>query len=141
MQTERISYPELGHIYPGDYFPDIPYDDYIDCRQELPAGERVFDIRDYGARPGNELNTEEIRSACEACRDAGGGVVLVAAGQYRTGTVRLYDNTTLFVAPDGELIASRNADDLISRIEGTQDFGEESSGGAFILAVNAKAEA
>ncbi len=138
MQTEHISYPELGHIYPGDYFPDIPYDDYIDRRQELPAGERVFDIRDYGARPGNELNTEEIRSACEACRDAGGGVVLVAAGQYRTGTVRLYDNTTLFVASDGELIASRNADDLISWIDGTQDFGEESSGGAFILAVDAK---
>ena len=134
-EKEIISYPELGNIYPGDYYPDIPVGEYISPDQPIPADRPVFDIRDYGAEPDELLNTEAIRRACEACRDAGGGTVLVTGGRYRTGTVRLYSHTTLFIASGSELIASRNAEDLICRVEGTQDFGEESSGGAFILAV------
>ncbi len=139
MRTkEAVSYPELGHIYPGDYLKSIPYGEYIDGHQPLPQGRRVFDIRDFGAVPDEQLNTEPIRLACEACRDAGGGVVLVAGGAYKTGTVRLYSHTTLFVAPDGQLTASRNAGDYIGRMPGTQDFGSESSGGAFIFAADEK---
>ena len=137
-EAERISYRELGNIYPGDYFPDIPVNEYIRPDQPIPSGQPVFDIRDFGAVADDLLNTEPIRLACEACRDAGGGIVLVRGGSYRTGTVRLYSNTTLFIESGSELVASRNADDLILRIEGTQDFGKESSGGAFILAVGEK---
>ena len=136
--SEIISYPHLGHIYEGDYYKDIPFDAYIDRKQAVPQDRRIFDIRDFGAVPDDKLNTEAIRSACEACRDFGGGVVLIAGGSYRSGRVRLYDHTTLFIAADSELVASRNYNDLIGRIPGTQDFGEESSGGAFILAVDAK---
>ena len=134
-EQEIISNPGLGHIYPGDYYPDLPMEEYLRFDQPIPAGQPVFDIRDYGAAADDLLNTEPIRRACEACRDAGGGIVLVAGGSYRTGTVRLYSNTTLFILPDSALVASRNAEDLICRMEGTQDFGKESSGGAFILAV------
>ena len=137
-KEETISYPELGRIYEGDYYPDLPFGEYICSDQQLPAGQPVFDIRDYGAAADERLNTEPIRLCCEACRDAGGGVVLVTGRSYRTGTVRLYSHTTLFVASGSELIASRNTEDLISRIEGTQDFGQESSGGAMILAVGEK---
>ena len=137
-EEEKISYPQLGHTYPGDYLENIPYADYIRKDQPLPEGKKIFDIRDFGAVPDDKLNTEPLRLACEACRDAGSGVVLVAGGSYKTGTVRLYSHTTLFIAPDGELTASRNADDMISRMPGTQDFGAESSGGAFILAVDAE---
>ena len=139
MRTEeKISYPELGHIYPGDYYEGIPYEAYISRGQPLPDGKQIFDIRDYGAVPDDRLNTEPIRLACEACRDAGGGVVLAAGGEYKTGTVRLYSHTTLFIAPDSQLTASRNADDFVGRMPGTQDFGTESSGGAFILAADAE---
>ena len=137
-EKEIISYPDLGSISAGDYYPDIPFNEYIHSDQQIPVGQPVFDIRDYGAVPDEFLNTEPIRLACEACRDAGGGVVLVTGGSYRTGTVRLYGNTTLFIENGSELTASRNAEDLISRIEGTQDFGKESSGGAFIMAVGEK---
>ena len=138
MKEERISYPELGKIYPGDYYESIPYAQYIEHRGFDPGGQPVFDIRDFGAQPGDGLNTDAIRAACEACRDAGGGIVRVSGGTYRSGTVRLYGNTTLWIDPDSVLMASRNADDLILRIDGTQDFGEESSGGAFLLAVDAE---
>ena len=115
-KKEIISWPELGNIYPGDYFPEIPWKEYLRSDQPVPAGRPVFDIRDYGAAADDLLNTEPIRLACEACRDAGGGTVLVTGGSYRTGTVRLYSNTTLFIAPGSELAASRNAEDLISRV-------------------------
>ena len=138
LTKEKISYPELGHIYPGDYYEAVPFARYIDPAQAVPAGERVFDIRDFGAEPGEMLNTEPIRLACEACRDAGGGTVLIAGGSYRSGTVRLYSHTTLHIAPDSELVASRNAEDLILKVEGTQNFGEESSGGAFVWAMDAE---
>ena len=97
-KAEIISYPDLGKIYDGDYYPKLPFGDYICSDQQLPEDQPVFDIRDFGAVPDDLLNTEPIRLACEACRDAGGGVVLVTGGSYRTGTVRLYSNTTLFVA-------------------------------------------
>ena len=138
MMKEIISYPELGHVYPGDYFPDIPYDRYLTPDQPLPGDLPVFDIRDYGARPGDALNTAAIRAACEACRDAGGGIVRVAGGTYRSGTVRLYTGTTLWIDCGSVLMASRNAEDMIGQVEGTQDFGDESSGGAFLVAMDAQ---
>ena len=138
LKEEIISYPELGKVYAGDYYESVPFDKYIRKDQEPPAGKPVFDIRDYGAEPGDLLNTEPIRMACEACRDAGGGTVLIAGGKYRSGTVTLYSHTTLFIAPDSALIASRNADDLMLDIPGDRNMGEESGCGAFLFAGDAQ---
>lgn len=38
------TYPELGNIYPGDYYEALPYDEFIDKNQKLPEGKKVFDI-------------------------------------------------------------------------------------------------
>ena len=55
------TYPELGNIYPGDYYEALPYDEFIDKNQKLPEGKKVFDIRDFGARPEKDLlNTEAL---------------------------------------------------------------------------------
>ena len=138
LKKEKIAYSSLGNIYPGDYYPEVPYHEYLSDSQPVPEDLSVFDIRNYGAVPGNLLNTEPIRLACEACRDAGGGIVLVDGGCYRSGTIRLYSHTTLFIASGSTLMASRNPDDLIFKPEGTQDFGDESSGGSFLLAMDAE---
>lgn len=109
------SYPELGHIYPGDYYEALPFDAYIDRHQPLPQGEHVFDIRDFGAVPEKYLlNTEAFAAASRACEEAGGGTILVTGGSYWTGTVRIPSNTTLFIAADSEIVASRNVDNLIT---------------------------
>ena len=139
LPVDVPSYPGLGKIYPGDYCPPSLHAGWLRTDQPLPAGLPVFDIRDFGAEPDpSVLSTLPIRRACEACRDAGGGVVLVSGGAYRSGTVRLYSRTTLFVAAGSELRASRRAEDLIIPPDGTQNFGTESSGGAFILAMDAE---
>ena len=34
------TYPELGNIYPGDYYEALPYDEFIDKNQKLPEGKK-----------------------------------------------------------------------------------------------------
>ncbi|MCD8338042.1 MAG: glycosyl hydrolase family 28 protein [Lachnospiraceae bacterium] len=128
------TYPQLGKIYPGDYYENIPYQDYIDQNQTLPSGESVFDIREFGALPERGfLNTEAFHLAAKACEEAGGGTILVAGGSYRMGTVWIPSNTTLFIASDSEIEASRNADLLLAvNPDGLQNYGMESSEGAFV---------
>ena len=110
------TYPELGNIYPGDYYEALPYDEFIDKNQKLPEGKKVFDIRDFGARPEKDLlNTEAFLAAAAACEKVGGGVILVAGGSYCMGTVYIPSHTTLFIAADSEIKASRNVDLLLAK--------------------------
>jgi polygalacturonase len=52
------------------------------------APSAIYDIRDYGAK-GDALtvNTQAIQTAINKCNNNGGGVVLIAGGQYVTGTI------------------------------------------------------
>ena len=105
MSIEIPSYPELGQVYPGDYYQGIPIDEYIDF-QPVPEGDFVVDIRDYGAiSDGKTLCTEAFRQAAACLRTRGGGTLLVQDGSYITGSFSLPDYTTLFVAADAEIRA------------------------------------
>lgn len=129
-EKDRPTYPELGNVYDGDYYPDLPFGEYISKDQPVPSGDRVFDIREFGAVPEKDvLNTAAFQAAADACAEAGGGTVLVAGGSYCMGTVTLHSDTTLFIAPDSEIIASRNADKLV---DPDPRMGTESAGGAFL---------
>ena len=134
IEYDTPTYPQLGHIYPGDYYGELPYDEFINKNQKLPEGKKIFDIRDFGARPEeNLLNTEAFLAAAKACEEAGGGVILVAGGSYCMGTIYIPSHTILFIAADSEIKASRNADLLIdAHPEGKMDYGTESSEGTFV---------
>ena len=55
-----------------------------------------MDIRQFSALSENGADwTRAFQTACEALRDAGGGVLTVPAGDYPTGPIRLYSRTTL----------------------------------------------
>lgn len=108
FERDRATAPERGVVYDGDYYRALPFGEYI-CRETLPEGVPVFDIRDYGAiADGATLCTEPFMAAAEAARDAGGGIVLVTGGHYCVGSVRVYDNTTLWITMDSALCASKN---------------------------------
>ncbi|MDR3344392.1 MAG: hypothetical protein LBT21_02175 [Oscillospiraceae bacterium] len=112
-------------VYPvqeGDYNQNIPYEQYIDAP---PAPEQaVFDVRDYGAVAGAETAvTQGLQDAIDACAAVGGGTVLLAGGEYHSGTIFLKSGVSLFIAADAELVALR-------------DFSAHD--GAFIRAVNAE---
>ena len=134
MMQDQPTYPGLGHIYPGDYYEAIPWDEYIDPDQTIPQGP-VFDIRNYGARPEAKLlNTEAIAACCRACGEAGGGVILVSGGDYVTGTVRLPSHCTLFIAYGSSLVASRDVRQLLTHDPAYRDDRKgESTQGALLM--------
>ncbi len=114
VEYDIPTYSGLGNVYPGDYYEALPFEQYINKDQLVPRGERVFDIRDFGAvAEENRLNTEAFWLAAKACEEQGGGTILVAGGSYLMGTVWIPSNTTLFIAADSEIVAAKNVDRLI----------------------------
>jgi unsaturated rhamnogalacturonyl hydrolase len=68
---------------------------------EFPA--RDFAITAYGAAAGGADCTEAIRQAIAACHDAGGGRVVVPAGEFHTGAIHLQSNVNLHVSAGATL--------------------------------------
>ncbi len=67
----------------------------------------LHDIRRYGAvADGETVCTEAIQKAIDQCSRTGGGVVLVAGGQYVTGTIHMKSHVTLRVEAGAELLGS-----------------------------------
>ena len=83
----------------------------IACAQAAVGG--VYNILDYGAVSNTtRLSTRAIQQAVDACAAAGGGRVLVPAGNYLSGTVMLRSGVELHLAAGATLYASRNVADF-----------------------------
>lgn len=59
----------------------------------------------------NPWHTGEIQSALDECRDAGGGTVVLSAGEWKIASIRLYSGTTLKLNSGAHLHASPNWQD------------------------------
>ena len=70
------------------------------------AGDR-FSVRDYGASgDGRTLDTPAINAAIEAADQAGGGTVVLPAGDYLCYSIRLRSRNTLHLSAGATLIAA-----------------------------------
>jgi len=67
---------------------------------QFPA--RDFPIIDYGAKAGADASAA-LKAAIEACHAAGGGRVVVPAGEWLTGAIYLKSNVNLHVAEGATL--------------------------------------
>lgn len=71
--------------------------------------DRAFDVTRYGASPdGKKLSTDAIRQAIEACHAAGGGRVVVPAGEFLTGAIHLKSNVNLYLSKGSTLKFSQD---------------------------------
>jgi len=71
----------------------------------------VFNVREHGAvGDGKTLDTGALNRTIEACAAAGGGQVLVPAGKYLTGTVRLKSDVTLLLDAGAEIVGTSDLD-------------------------------
>ncbi len=71
-----------------------------------------FNVRDYGARGDKKaLDSPAIQRALDACREAGGGEVVLPPGDYLAATLRLGSGVTLRVRKGATLWASTDPAD------------------------------
>jgi polygalacturonase len=75
---------------------------------QFPA--KVFDLRDFGANAdGKTDNTAIFAAAIKACHSAGGGQVLVPAGNYLSGPIHLLSNVNLHLAEGARILFSTDS--------------------------------
>lgn len=83
---------------------------------------RRFVISDYGAVPdGKTLNTAAIQKAIDQAAEAGGGIVEIPGGTYRSGSIFLKPKVALDLKEDAVLLGSNDIADYPkrnTRIEG-----------------------
>ena len=80
--------------------------------------QRDFFITHFGAKPGGQIkNTEAIRKAIAACHDAGGGRVVVPAGEWLTGAIHLKSNVNLHLAAHAVLAFSDDPQDYLPPVQ------------------------
>lgn len=73
--------------------------------------ERDYLITDFGAiNDGRSLNTDAINQTILACSNEGGGRVVIPAGVWITGPIRLQSNVDLHVAEGAVVLFSRDLD-------------------------------
>lgn len=72
-----------------------------------------YSILDFGARSTEALQTDSFQSAIYACHTAGGGRVIVPAGVYRLGSIRLLSNVELYLCSGAYLEGSTNPEDYM----------------------------
>ncbi len=87
--------------------------------------DQDFSILDYGAIEGGEhKNTEAICAAIEAAHTAGGGRVVVPAGEFLTGPIHLKSNVNLHVSEGATLRFTTDPEDylpaVLTRWEGVE---------------------
>ncbi len=84
----------------------------------------VHNIMDFGAVADTTvLNTLAIQKAIDKCTEKG-GVVLVPAGKYQTGTIKLKSNVELHLDKGAELLGSKSLSDYSSDIIGAVEAPE-----------------
>ncbi|HEY0459453.1 MAG TPA: glycosyl hydrolase family 28-related protein [Pyrinomonadaceae bacterium] len=71
----------------------------------------LFNVRDFGAKgDGKTLDSPAINRTIEAAAKAGGGTVFFPAGTYRSFSVRLKSNITLYFDQGSVLLAANPTD-------------------------------
>lgn len=79
--------------------------------------DRDFVITRYGARQGGEaLNTRAFARAVDACHRAGGGRVVVPAGEWLTGPIHLKSNVNLHLEEGAVVRFTDNPDDYLPAV-------------------------
>lgn len=85
--------------------------------KEFIFPEKDFAITDYGAiEGGKELCTEAIAKAIETCHKAGGGRVVIPAGEWLTGAIHFKSNVNLHLAENAIVRFTDNPQDYLPAV-------------------------
>ena len=107
-----------------EYFPDgTLMEDWFHQAREVSLEElgRAYVATDYGIADDGQIYTEAFQALIDRIALEGGGVLVVPAGTYRTGSIFFRQGVHLYVAEGGVLMGSDDIADyalLETRIEG-----------------------
>jgi polygalacturonase len=83
------------------------------CWFAWSATAPTINVRDLGAKgDGSTKDTAAIQRAIDQAEAQGGGTVVIPSGQYLSGTIRLKNNTTLYLANGAVLLGSPDNGDF-----------------------------
>ena len=89
-----------------------------------------FNVRDYGAKgDGRTLDSPAINAAIEAAAGQGGGQVVLPAGTYLSGSIRLKSNIDLHLMPGATILAANPK--RVQAADGTPIYDPSESFGGF----------
>jgi polygalacturonase len=89
--------------------PAISYPDFSNCP--------TFSVTDFGAEKGDQQKTSQaIARAIDAANEAGGGSVIIPAGEWLTGTIHLKSNVNLHLQKNAVLLFSDNPEDYLPAV-------------------------
>ena len=98
------------------------------CRMAAAPG--VYDVRDYGAKgDGTTLDHGAINKAIEAATAGGGGQVVLSAGTYLCGSIRLKSNVDLHLMAGAKILAAPASMKAYDESESFGGFPEYQDGG------------
>ena len=98
------------------------------CRMTAASG--VYDVRNYGAKgDGRTLDHVAINKAIEAATAAGGGQVVLSAGTYLCGSIRLKNNVELHLMAGAKILAAPASMKAYDESESFGGFPEYQDGG------------
>ena len=90
----------------------------------------VYDVRDYGAKgDGKALDHVAINKAIEAATKDGGGQVVLSAGTYLCGSIRLKSNVDLHLMAGAKILAAPAEMKAYDESESFGGFPEYQDGG------------
>jgi polygalacturonase len=86
-----------------------------DVPVQAPASTAAYNIRQFGAKGNGAANdTKAIQAAIDQCHGAGGGMVLLPAGTFLSGSLHLKSKVELHLEHAATLLGSPNKDDYDS---------------------------
>ncbi|MBD3375168.1 glycoside hydrolase family 28 protein [candidate division KSB1 bacterium] len=88
---------------------------FLVCTLSTIHAKTVYDITEYGARSGGAtLCTEAIQATIDDCHEAGGGKVIIPAGEWLSLPLTLRSHVHIELMPGAVLKASQEIDDYPS---------------------------
>ncbi len=78
----------------------------------IPQKTTIFKVNDYGTvKDGNNITTESIQAAIDACAAEGGGIVIFEPGRYLTGSIFVKKGVNLRIDKEVTILGSQDISD------------------------------
>ena len=130
LLRDQLHFDAQGAQTLGQRVFDVMVENKMVSSDRIATHGGVYNVRDYGAKgDGKALDSPAINAAIEAAVSNGGGQVLLPAGTYLCGSIRLKSNIDLHLAAGAKILAAPASMKAYDKSESFGGFPEYQDGG------------